>query len=171
MNLSKELFQSYFGNNITQNELYKNIGFDSIDFEQFLMNAMLRAVEQEDAEMLEYLIFTMYLGDDAININTYLDILNRLILCKWHKQHEDISLLLQRINSPKSIDYLYKAIFLQLDYLDWDDNYAFEKKCVHAIAKCNNQEALNKLRILASNDNEILKQCAEKQIKKMQNNN
>lgn len=57
MNLSKELFQRYFGNIITQDELYKCIGFDNIDFEQFLKNTMLRAVEQEDAEMVEYLIF------------------------------------------------------------------------------------------------------------------
>lgn len=170
MNLSKDLFQRYFGNNITQDELYKSIGFDNIDFEQFLMNTMLRAVEQEDAEMMKYLIFTIYLGDNAININAYLDILNRLILCKWHNKHEDISLLLQRINSPESIEYLYKAIFLQLDYLDWDDNYAFERKCVHAIAKCKKQEALKKLSILASNENEIIKQCAEKQLQKIQNN-
>ena len=37
------------------------------------------------------------------------------------------------ICSEKSIKYLYDAIELQPEYLEWDDNYAFEVKCVRAI--------------------------------------
>ncbi len=168
MNLTKALFIKYFKNKMSQDELFKNIGIKEIGFEKCLLDKIFYAYEQEDAEMIEYLVFTIYLGEEKINLSLFLDILNRLILCKWHNQHENIVLLLQKISSPESVKYLYKAIFMELDYLKWDDNFAFEKKCIHAMAKCNSQEAVRNLRHLATNENEIIKLCAERQLQKMQ---
>lgn len=169
MNLSKDLFRCYFGNKITQDELYVSIGIKDAEFEQFLLTEIIHAYKQEDAEMIEYLIFTIFLAEEEINISLFLDILNKLILCKWHNKHEDIALLLQKIGASESIEYLYKAIFLKPAYLEWDDNYAFERKCIHAIAKCGNREAIDKLKLLVTNKNETIRLCAEKQLQKVQN--
>ncbi len=169
MNLSKDLFQKYFSNKITQDELCVSIGIWNTEFEQFLLTEMVHAYKHEDAEMIEYLIFTMFLAEEEINLSLFTDILNRLILCKWHNKHEDIALLLQKIRASESIKYLYKAIFLKPAYLEWDDNYAFEKKCIHAIAKCGNQEAVDKLNLLITDKNEIVRLCAVKQLQKLQN--
>lgn len=127
MNLSKDLFLRYFSNKITQNELYVSIGVNDIEFEHFLLAELIHAYKQEDAEMIEYLIFTIFLAEDKLKITSFLDILNKLILCRWHKKHEDIALLLQKIGTSESVEYLYKAVFLKPAYLEWDDNYAFEK--------------------------------------------
>ncbi|GFI16476.1 hypothetical protein IMSAGC009_01641 [Lachnospiraceae bacterium] len=169
MNLSKDLFLRYFSNKITQNELYVSIGVNDIEFEHFLLTELIHAYKQEDAEMIEYLIFTIFLAEEKLNIASFLDILNKLILCRWHKKHEDIALLLQKIRISESVEYLYKAVFLKPAYLEWDDNYAFEKKCIHAIAKCGNQEAVDKLKLLATNKNKIIRLCAEQQLQKVQN--
>ncbi|MDE7332776.1 MAG: hypothetical protein K2O16_11200 [Lachnospiraceae bacterium] len=169
MNLSKDLFLRYFSNKITQDELYVSIGVNDTEFEQFLLSEIVRAYKQEDAEMIEYLIFTIFLAEEKLNISSFLDALNKLILCNWHKKHEDIALLLQKIRALESVEYLYKAVFLKPAYLEWDDNYAFEKKCIHAIAKCGNQKAVDKLKLLATNKNEIIRLCAEQQLQKVQN--
>lgn len=169
MNLSKDLFLRYFGNKITQDELYVSIGVKDAEFEQFLLIKMILAYKQEDAEMIEYLIFTIFLAEDELNISSLLDILNKLILCKWHEKHEDIVFLLQKIRDSESVECLYQAIFLRPAYLKWDDNYSFERKCIHAIAKCGNQEAVNKLKLLVTSNNEIIRLCAERQLQKVQN--
>lgn len=169
MNLSKDLFLRYFGIQITQDELYVSIGVKNTEFEQFLLTEIVHAYKQEDAEMIEYLIFTIFLAEEELNISSFLDILNKLILCKWHNRHEDIALLLQKIRASESVEYLYKAIFLKPAYLEWDDNYAFEKKCIHAIAKSGCREAVDKLRLLVTNKNEIIRLCAEQQLQKVQN--
>lgn len=169
MNLSKDLFLRYFGNQITQDELYVSIGVKNTEFEQFLLTEIVHAYKQEDAEMIEYLIFTIFLAEEELNISSFLDILNKLILCKWHNKHEDIALLLQKIRASESVEYLYKAIFLKPTYLEWDDNYAFEKKCIHAIAKCGNREAVDKLKLLVTNKNVVIRLCAEQLLQKVQN--
>ena len=169
MDLSKDLFLRYFGNKITQDELYVSIGVKDAEFEQFLLIKMILAYKQEDAEMIEYLIFTIFLAEDELNISSLLDILNKLILCKWHEKHEDIVFLLQKIRDSESVECLYQAIFLRPAYLKWDDNYSFERKCIHAIAKCGNQEAVNKLKLLVTSNNEIIRLCAERQLQKGQN--
>lgn len=169
MDLSKDLFLRYFGNKITQDELYVSIGVKDAEFEQFLLIKMILAYKQEDAEMIEYFIFTIFLAEDELNISSFLDILNKLILCKWHEKHEDIVLLLQKIRDSESVECLYQAIFLRPAYLKWDDNYSFERKCIHAIAKCGNQEAVNKLKLLVTSNNEIIRLCAERQLQKVQN--
>lgn len=63
MNLSKDLFLRYFDNKITQNELYVGIGIEDIEFGQFLLTEIIHAYKQEDAEMIEYLIFTIFLKE------------------------------------------------------------------------------------------------------------
>ena len=169
MDLSKDLFLRYFGNKITQDELYVSIGVKDAEFEQFLLIKMILAYKQEDSEMIEYLIFTIFLAEDELNISSFLDILNKLILCKWHEKHEDIVFLLQKIRDSESVECLYQAIFLRPAYLKWDDNYSFERKCIHAIAKCGNQEAVNKLKLLVTSNNEIIRLCTERQLQKVQN--
>ena len=141
MDLSKDLFLRYFGNKITQDELYVSIGVKDAEFEQFLLIKMILAYKQEDAEMIEYLIFTIFLAEDELNISSLLDILNKLILCKWHEKHEDIVFLLQKIRDSESVECLYQA----------------------------NQEAVNKLKLLVTSNNEIIRLCAERQLQKVQN--
>lgn len=148
--------------------MYVSIGIKDTEFEHFLLNEIVDAYKQEDAKMIEYLIFTIFLAEEEINLSLFLNILNKLILCKWHDKHEDIVLLLQKIRSSESIEYLYKAIFLKPAYLKWDDNYAFEKKCIHAIAKCGKQGAIDKLKSLVTDKNEVIRLCAEQQLQKVQ---
>ena len=48
------------------------------------------------------------------SLHRFLPLLNRLIICSWHTQHENILLLLQRLADATSVRYLYMALFVPL---------------------------------------------------------
>ena len=125
MNLSNDIFEKYFNNIISQEELRNTIECSSPQFQIKLKEELENTIVNQDGERLEYLIYTLFLTEENININFYVDLLNKLIICKWHQQHENIAMLLQKIHSPSSVTYLQKAVHLCPQYLEWDDNYAF----------------------------------------------
>ena len=141
MNLSNYIFEKFFWNKISQEELLKEIEVNSPEFEKILRQELENVMLNKDRERLEYLIYTLFLAEKRVNLNFYVDLLNELIICKWHEQHENIAILLQKIHLPSSVIYLKKAIYMHLQYLEWDDNYAFEVKCIWALGYIKNSEA------------------------------
>lgn len=97
----------------------------------------------------------------------YVSILNKLLISDWHFQHENIVLILQKISSVESLEYLYNAIGLHLQYLEWDDNYAFEVKCIRAIYYIGKEKSCSYLDKLCKHSNKIISEMAQRQIKKM----
>ena len=52
-------------------------------------------------------------------------------------------------------------------YLEWDDNYAFEVKCIWALGYIKNSEAEEVLEQVSKDTNRILSQNAKKQLGKI----
>lgn len=166
MNLSNDIFEKYFNNMISQEELRNTIECSSPQCQIKLKEELENTIVNQDGERLEYLIYTLFLTEENININFYVDLLNKLIICKWHQQHENIAMLLQKIHSPSSVTYLQKAVHLCPQYLEWDDNYAFEVKCIWALGYIKNSEAEEVLEQLSKESNAVLSQNAKKQLRK-----
>lgn len=164
MSLSKEIFISYFNSKMSSEELHNKIGSSSEQFENELKQSLQETFCNHDGEMLEYLIYSLFLCETEINLSNFIDVLNELIVSTWHEQHENIAMLLQRNKNKCSVKYLYEAINLKLAYLDWDDNYAFEVKCIWALGDIRTNEAKEKLKILAESKNKIIKDNAIKQL-------
>lgn len=97
----------------------------------------------------------------------YVDILNELLISDWHYQHENIALLLEEISSIESIDYLYKAIDLNIHYLSLYENYPFEIKCVRAIYYIGKEKSRSYLEELCKHDNDVIREMAKRQLKKL----
>lgn len=57
----------------------------------------------------------------------------------------------------KSIKYLYDAIELHPEYLEWDDNYAFEVKCVRAIFHIGMEKSYSYLEELCKHPNAVIR--------------
>lgn len=115
-----------------------------------------------NVEVALYLIFVYELFSEM-----YLNLLNNLILCDWHEQHENIAMILQRIKSPQSVDYLYIAASKKYSYLEYDDNFALAVKCIWALGEINTDEAMKKLEILQMSENDIIKKNAIKQLQRI----
>lgn len=164
MNLSNNIFEKFFMNKISEKELIDQIGVCSPQFEKILKEEMEDTILKKDGKRLGYLIYTLFLTEDSIDMNLYVDILNQLIICDWHKEHENIAMILQKIHSPSSVTYLKKALYLNPEYLNWDDNYAFEVKCIWALGYIKNLESKEVLELVSKESNEILAQNAKKQL-------
>lgn len=135
------------------------------DISNTIINGLLEAYQSKNADSVDefiYLTFVFKFFDERI-----VDVVNRLLLCDWHYKHEDIIWILQKISLCDSIEYLYKAIELQPQYLDWDDNYTFEVKCVRAIYYIGKEKSFPYLKRLCSHSNHIIREMAQKQMKKL----
>ena len=174
MNLSRNIFVDYFDNKISKWTLAKEIGLNNKDFPVVLNKELKNTLEKQDSEMLEFLVYALILwdekkGDEITSLKSFSPILNKLIVCKWHKQHENIVMLIQKIADEKSMEYLNKAIYLQLKYLEWDDNFSFQIKCIRAIGKIGGLKAVSILKSLSEIDNPIIKEFSKKQLEKILN--
>lgn len=126
-----------------------------------MLNFAYKQRSDVNVEIALYLVFTYELFSE-----NYLDVLNNLILCDWHEQHENIAMLLQRLKSPKSVDYLYNAVNKKYSYLEYDDSYALAVKCIWALGDIGNEEAKEYLKKLLTSENEIIVENAKKQLER-----
>lgn len=173
MVLNTGLFGAYFTKQISLEALIEKIGIYECEFSNCLLQEMIIAFDSKDAERMGYFIYALFLWDERVGRNKFhefekfVDILNELLISKWHYKHEDIVILLQKISSEKSIEYLYNAIKLHPEYLEWDDNYAFEVKCVRAIYHIGMEKSYSYLEKLCEHPNAVIREMAQRQLKKL----
>lgn len=170
--LNYNIFDLFFHKEISYDELVlKIVGYYNKS-EDSILNELLISYDTMCSEKIDYLVYALFILDDSItnfDINKYLNVLNKLIISRWHYKHEDIVQLLEKISSFESLNYLYQAVYIRLDYLSWDDNYSFEKKCIYAISKIGKQKALPYLKKICSDDNRIIRECAGEQMERIKN--
>lgn len=154
-------------NNISREDLLHEMECSNPQFEETLTKELEIVISAKDKKRLEYLIYALLLTENSINIDSYINILNELLISDWHEQHENIAMILQKIHSPKSVNYLKKAIYLKPQYLEWDDNYAFEIKCIWALGYIKNQDAQKVLEELLKEENKLLAENAKKQLERI----
>ena len=174
MNLSRNIFEDYFNKKISYPTLENEIGINNAEFPVALHNEIKSTTEKQDSEMLEFLLYALILWNEkniekATALEYFSPILNELIISEWHTQHENIVMLIQQIGKEESVEYLNKAIYLQLEYLEWDDNYVFECKCVRAIARIGGPKAVNALKAISEIDNHIIKKLATRKLTEITN--
>ena len=121
------------------------------------------AINDKSSEKIEESIYLISVFN-LYNKN-YSNYFNRLILEDWHNRHEDIASALQRIKDPASVEFLYKAMHKKLDYLEYDDSYAFAVKCIWALGAIRDNNAIDKLKLLTESENEIISSNAKEQLK------
>ena len=165
------IFELYFQKELSYDEFVCKL----VDYyecsEENILKELQDSYSKKNSNNIDYLIYTLLILDEVIrdfDLYKYSYVLNNLLISNWHNKHEDLIMLLEKINVLDSLDYLYKAIHLKLDYLSWDENYSFEKKCIYAIAKIGKQDALPYLKKLCCDNNDILCEYSEKLIEKIQ---
>lgn len=167
MNFSNSSFELYFNNEITKEDLLRKIGGDRPEFGKKIKSELENALLKKDGKRIEYLIYALLLTEEKIDLNGFVNVLNELLICEWHEQHENIIMILQKIHSPLSVEYIKKAISLKPQYLNWDDNFAFEVKCIWTLGYIKTSEAQIALEQIVQDPNEILSQNAKNQLKRM----
>lgn len=122
------------------------------------------AREAKDAELVDLLLYL----SAVVKFDYYdVDILNQLVTDPWHQKHEEIVRLLDHYRQPSSVNPLYKAALLNLDYRDYDDDFILANKCIRVLEKIQGQNAIEKMELLAGADNELIRQYAQKYLNRM----
>lgn len=53
---------------------------------------------------------------------------------------------------------------MNLDYRDYDEDFVLANKCIRALEKIQDQNAIEKMELLAAADNELIRQYAQKHL-------
>jgi hypothetical protein len=88
-----------------------------------------------------------------------------LLDADWHYNHEDIAHLLQGMRVPSTVECLCRAALKKHAYLDYNNSSALARKCIWALHDIGTKEAFEKLAILATSDDDLIRECAEKRLK------
>ncbi len=141
-------------------ERYSGVVELNIDY---CMNLFNEAIQTKDAEMVEEaMLLTMFLNYFSAKFS---NVLCKLLQEDWHYKHEDIAMTLKEINDSSTVDCLFRAAQLKFNYLDYDDTYQFARKCIKALSRIDNNEAIEKLKVLAENDNIEIREYAIKELR------
>ncbi|WP_333871027.1 hypothetical protein [Kosakonia cowanii] len=122
------------------------------------------AREAKDAELVDLLLYL----SAVVKFDYYdVDILNQLVTDPWHQKHEEIVRLLDHYRQPSSVNPLYEAALLNLDYRDYDDDFILANKCIWVLEKIQDQNVIEEMELLASADNELIRQYAQKHLNRV----
>lgn len=97
---------------------------------KFILSGLKSAFTQKNSGDAALFVHLGYiLGFDQ----NHADILNKLLLEDWHKEHENIAFVLGELRSPSSVDFLYNAALIKLPYFENDNSYNFVEKVLYAL--------------------------------------
>lgn len=88
----------------------------------------------------------------------YTKIFCQLLNEKWHRQHEEIIVLLEQMKDESSVQTVYQTA---LDIPDWDDARGLAKKCIYTLAAINTESAKTYLEKLTMHDDLIIADFAK----------
>lgn len=135
---------------------------------EILRGLLLKSKEEKNNEMFEALLLLVFKFDLLNNME---NIVCDLIQDDWHKRHEDLALILQKLRSNSTVECLFKTALRKFDYLDYDDSFPLALKCIWALGDINSPQSIEKLKILGTSEEDRIKQAAIEQLKRLNVNN
>jgi hypothetical protein len=129
--------------------------------DEFCLKQLEDGLNKKDSDKIDIFMSVGFLLGFSYK---YVPILCKLLLFPYHHSHEDIARVLQEIADISTVEYLYEATELKLDYLNYDDTYQFARKCIKALSAINNSNATNKLILISNNNVKTIAEYAKKEL-------
>lgn len=149
---------------ITRQQFLKMNNIDEQMLMSIIYNMLTCSLDSKSKNDVDVAIYLFYAFE--INNEKFVPVLNELLVCSWHEQHENIAMALQKFRSPSSVNNLFQTINTKYQYLDYDDSYALAVKCIWALGDIGNELAKGKLEELLYSPNKIISENAMKQLKR-----
>ena len=165
----KQIINEFYFNRITEDEFLKFYPVNFCEDKRYIFQSTQAVHKNKNTDELDLVLTLINLGICDINTDEFIELLCLLLKEKWHKQHENISSILQFAKSPKSIDTLYDTAITKFDYLDYDDSIPLAIKCIHALGEIKTPYAKEKLEMLAASGLPVIQDKAKKQLSYYQN--
>ncbi|WP_294351034.1 hypothetical protein [uncultured Sphingobacterium sp.] len=158
-----DLFDALLMKKISEEE-FINEYFKSTTLNDFyVLNMIDTAIVNKNNIAVEEAILLLNTG--YFSLFNFSKKLCELLMHSWHVKHEEIAMILQGLADPRAVDSLYNAAELQFSYLDFDDTYQFARKCIKAISRVNDANAISKLKLLAKSKVIEISNYAEKELR------
>ncbi len=162
MKFFSEIVSKLWTNEISQEDLVNN--YKNKITEKDIINGLEVAFNKKDEKETESIFHIAFTFD--LFTQESIQILGKFISQTWHKQHEEIARVFQKLKNPNSIQSIMEGVHIKCDY--WFDNGdAFIRKCLYALAEINTSESISKINILANDSNEIIKKYSLEQLKEL----
>jgi HEAT repeat protein len=125
------------------------------------LTALITSAKSGFADAVEHAVRDVYaVGLKPSHVQPLIDLLQ----LGWHTRHEDIIGLLQRAKDDKASNVLLETATRKFSYLDYDENEGLARKCTWALADIGSPLAIDHLRTLATNENELISSYAKKRL-------
>ena len=133
---------------------------------KYVLDLLEKAYSEKNSNDIEFILSIIDIFDvfSTAYQKEYKELLVKLLAADWHVYHEDIAHSIQRLKIPEAVDCLYETALKQFKYRDYDDFSVLAVQCIWALGDIGTQEAIEKLKLLAQLDNEIIKENALKQL-------
>lgn len=164
----KKLIIDWTKGDISEDTFWVSYGLNRKNF-VYILDGLSKGLQQKDPEMIEYLILIYFNQFEGRFNKSNSDILYELIVQDWHKNHEDLVMIIKRLKSIASIPYLLKAMELKLDYLEYNDGESLIRKCAYAISDIDANMSMSFMEDLSKSDNEIISKSAIEQLDRLKN--
>jgi len=164
--LSKERIETIFAHirhEITTEQFLEKYPVEPGKEKEHVHELLLYAISTRDSRnVLAAVIMGNWFGFS----DSCVPLLNALLAEDWHISHDDIVLALQVFRDPNSVEALYKAALMCLDYMEYDDTYGIAANCCWALGDINTANADEKLRELTKLENPIIAEYAREQLER-----
>ena len=165
---TKKIIKKLIRKEITDKKFIKVFCLVEKNFDYALEELLENSVKEKNAEDLVLLMFLIYKFEKkSINI---INMLCDIFEDNWHYEHENIAFLFEEARPIKAVNSLYRVAISKFPYLDFDYNYALAVKCIWALGNIRNEESVGKLKLLATSNNEIIKNNALEQLERIKLN-
>jgi hypothetical protein len=161
----RQLISQFIDGDILADELIESLGPTPLDIPSLLIALLESAVASGNAEEAEgaFALIYSFKNDKAFRKQA-VPLLISLLQMEGHYRHEDIVSVLQRAKDARAVNAIYDTTLSTYEYLNYDDSFALARKCTWALADTGNEEAYQKLQLLAANSNAQIAGYARKRI-------
>lgn len=138
---------------------------------QFQGNPRLRAlewleksIEKQDALGVE---LSLHLGHRFGFPDATVSPLLCLATAGWHQRHEDVVDALAKLRVPESVGPLFEVATTDFPYREYDDSRSLAVKCIRALRRIENLDAVAKLATLSHSEDRIVAQAATTMLRRL----
>ncbi len=145
----KELALSLSADEITEADFLRILQIGRADVRQLTLRFLEESLATLDPEGVECALNVGFVfGFDT----EHLDVLSALSDSEWHFRHEDVVEALSDLQSPRTVDTLFRAALHPHGYLDYDESRSLSIKAIWAISCVATPSAIEALHKLAASD-------------------
>lgn len=149
-------------NSLSEEDFFKIFPFNLKSSNGKITDFIFEAIEEKDPVLVELAIL---LGFRFGFPSNSAEALCSLIVEPWHYKHEDIARALQKLKSPDTVECLYRASIMRLDYLAYDENSSLAVKCVWALYAIGTDAAIEKLKLLSISNIESIANSSQDRLR------